>query len=157
MEDVSTLLACGADKVALNTAATRDPELITAIADLYGSQATVVSIETIRGNGGRWQVMTDNGRNHTGRDALEWAREAEDRGAGEIVVTTIHTEGLGHGYDLEMIEKVADIVSIPVVASGGLGTTKHSAIWSKTRASAASIAQALHWEKLKLYDLRSTL
>ena len=110
VEDVSTLLACGADKVALNTAATRDPELITAIADLYGSQATVVSIETIRGNGGRWQVMTDNGRNHTGRDALEWAREAEDRGAGEIVVTTIHTEGLGHGYDLEMIEKVVDIV-----------------------------------------------
>ena len=158
VEDVSTLLACGADKVALNTAATRDPELITAIADLYGSQATVVSIETIRGNGGRWQVMTDNGRNHTGRDALEWAREAEDRGAGEIVVTTIHTEGLGHGYDLEMIEKVADIVSIPVVASGGLGTTKHlSDLVRKTRASAASIAQALHWEKLKLYDLRSTL
>jgi cyclase len=158
VEDVSTLLACGADKVALNTAATRNPTLITAIADLFGAQATVVSIEAIRSESGQWQVMTDNGRNHTGRDVLQWACEAEDRGAGEIVLTTIHTEGLGHGYDLEMIEKIADMVNIPVVACGGLGTTKHlSDLIQKTKVSAAAIAQALHWEKLELSDLRSTL
>ena len=156
--DVSTLLACGADKVALNTAATRDPALITEIADRFGAQATVVSIEAIRGEGGLWQAMTDNGRNHTGRDVLEWAREAEDRGAGEIVLTTIHTEGLGQGYDLEMIEKVADMVSIPVVACGGLGTSDHlSDLIQQTKASAAASAQALHWKKLELSDLRSTL
>lgn len=156
--DVSTLLACGADKVALNTAATRDPALITEIADRFGAQATVVSIEAIRGEGGRWQAMTDNGRNHTGRDVLDWAREAEDRGAGEIVLTSIHTEGLGQGYDLEMIEKVADMVSIPVVACGGLGTSDHlSDLIQQTKASAAASAQALHWKKLELSDLRSTL
>ncbi len=156
--DVTNLLACGADKVALNTAATRDPSLITAISDRFGAQATVVSIEAIRGDSGGWQVMTDNGRNHTGRDVLQWAREAEDRGAGEIVLTTIHTEGLGGGYDLEIIEKVADLVAIPVVACGGLGTTAHlSELLQKTRASGAAIAQALHWEKLQLSDLRSTL
>ena len=81
VKNVSTLLACGADKVALNTAATRNPALITEIADRFGSQATIVSIEA--GRSGRWQTMTDNGRNHTGREVMEWAREAEGRGAGE--------------------------------------------------------------------------
>lgn len=158
LADVSNLLACGADKVALNTAATLNPNLITEIADRFGAQATVVSIEAIRGEGGRWQVMTDNGRNHTGREVLEWAREAEDRGAGEIVLTTINSEGLGRGYDLEMIEKVSSMVSIPVVACGGLGATSHlSDLIRQTKASAAASAQALHWKKLELSDLRSTL
>lgn len=158
VSDVSTLLASGADKVALNTAATRDPSLITEISDRFGAQATVISIEAIRGEGGKWQAMTDNGRNHTGRDVLEWAREAEDRGAGEIVLTTIHTEGLGKGYDLEMIDQVANMVSIPVVASGGLGATGHLRdLIRQTKASAAASAQALHWKNLNLSDLRSTL
>lgn len=156
--DVSTLLARGADKVALNTAATRDPALITEIANRFGSQATVVSIEAIRDEGGRWKAMTDNGRNHTGRDVLDWAREVEDRGAGEILLTAIHAEGLGLGYDLEMIERVADMVSIPVVACGGLGTIDHlSDLIQQTKASAAATAQALHWKKLDLSQLRSTL
>ncbi len=158
LADVSTLLGCGADKVAINTAATRNPALITEIADRFGSQATVVSIEAIQRDKGRWKAMTDNGRNHTGRDVVEWACEAEDRGAGEIVLTAIQPEGLGQGYDLEMIEKVADKVSIPVVACGGLGTTDHLRdLVQKTNASAAATAQALHWKKLELSDLRSTL
>lgn len=156
--DVSTLLSCGADKVALNTAATRNPGLITEIADRFGAQATVVSIEAMRGEGSCWQAMTDNGRNHTGRDVIEWAREVEDRGAGEIVLTAIHAEGLGQGYDLEMMAKVADAVSIPVVACGGLGTTTHlSDLIQQTNVSAAAGAQALHWKKLQLADLRATL
>lgn len=158
VNDVSTLLASGADKIAINTAATRDPRLITEIADRFGSQATVISIEAIRGEGGRWHVMTDNGRNHTGREVLEWAREAADRGAGEIILTTIHTEGLGQGFDLEMLNSVAEAVSIPVVGCGGLGSPNHlKDLIRQTKASAVASAQALHWKKLELSDLRTTL
>lgn len=158
IDDVSALLARGADKVSLNTAATGTPELITQIADRFGAQATVVSIEAIRKDGGGWQAMTDNGRNHTGRDVVEWAKEAQERGAGEIVLTGIHAEGLGKGYDLELVQAVTEVVSIPVVASGGLGTTDHlKDLITQTQASAASTAQALHWDKLSLGDLRQTL
>lgn len=154
IDDVSSLLGRGADKVSLNTAATTNPDLITQIADRFGAQATVVSIEAIRKEGG-WEAMTDNGRNHTGLDAVAWAKEAEERGAGEIVLTGIEAEGLGKGYDLDLIRAVSEIVSIPVVASGGLGTTQHLAdIIQNTRASAAASAQALHWEKLDFDDLR---
>ncbi|QIE47919.1 imidazole glycerol phosphate synthase subunit HisF (plasmid) [Pseudohalocynthiibacter aestuariivivens] len=157
VEDVSAMLACGADKVALNTAATRNPELITDVANRFGAQATVVSIEAIRDKGS-WLAMTDNGRNHTGRNVIEWAKEAEERGAGELIITSIDREGLGHGYDLDLIRLVTEQVRIPIVSGGGLGTTDHlSDLIDKTQASAASVAQALHWKKLNMSDLRDTL
>ncbi|MCT4556792.1 MAG: imidazole glycerol phosphate synthase cyclase subunit [Pelagimonas sp.] len=157
LDDVSGLLACGADKVALNTAATRDPALISEISRTFGSQACVVAIETVYRDGD-WQVMTDNGRNHTGLKALEWAKEVADRGAGEIILTAIHKEGLGKGMDLDLIGKVADMVTVPVVAGGGIGTTDHlRELTQGTSASAVAVAQALHWNKLSIADLRKTL
>lgn len=157
VEDVSAMLACGADKVALNTAATRTPELITEISNRFGAQATVVSIEAIKDKGS-WLAMTDNGRNHTGRDAIQWAKEAEERGAGEIIVSSIDRDGSGRGYDLDLVKQVTDQVTVPVVSGGGLGQTSHlNDLIEHTQASAASVAQALHWNKLKLEDLRSTL
>lgn len=157
VQDVSAMLACGADKVALNTAATRNPELITEVANRFGAQATVLSIEAIR-HGDRWLAMTDNGRNHTGRDVAAWAKEAEARGAGEIILTSINRDGLGTGYELDLVRRVTDEVSIPVVCGGGLGTTGHLVdMVQKTQASAASVAQALHWKKLSMADLRATL
>ncbi|MGV1914724.1 imidazole glycerol phosphate synthase cyclase subunit [uncultured Agrobacterium sp.] len=156
LEDVRELLACGADKVAINTAATRNPQLITQASNTFGSQAVVISIETNLING-QWLVMTDNGRNHTGLQAVDWAREAEARGAGEIVLTAIHKEGLGQGLDIELAKGVCDAVSIPVVVGGGLGKADHlSELLTKTSASAVSVAQALHWNKTTLAELRNT-
>lgn len=155
--DVSMMLACGADKVAINTAATRHPELISEIANRFGSQATVVSIEAVK-HSGTWMAMTDNGRNHTGRDAIRWAKEAEEKGAGEIIITSVDRDGLGTGYDHELVKLVTEQVRVPVVCGGGLGTTAHlRELITKTDASAASIAQALHWKKLQMSDLRTTL
>lgn len=157
-EDAGQLLACGADKVALNTAATRDPGLITRISDQFGAQATVVTIEAIRNGAGQWQAMTDNGRNHTGRDAVEWAREAEACGAGELLVTSIDRDGLGKGYEIDLIRRITDVVTIPVVASGGLGSAAHlTELLDRTEASAAAVAQALHWNRVTIGDLRAVL
>ncbi|WGV15423.1 imidazole glycerol phosphate synthase subunit HisF [Fuscovulum ytuae] len=157
VEDVSDMLACGADKVAINTAATRNPDLITEVANRFGSQATVVSIEAVK-HSGTWMAMTDNGRNHTGRDAVKWAKEAAEKGAGEIIITSVNQDGLGTGYDIELVKLITEQVRVPVVCGGGLGTTEHLRdLVMQTDASAASIAQALHWKKLQLDDLRSTL
>ncbi|QBY01309.1 imidazole glycerol phosphate synthase subunit HisF [Rhodophyticola sp. CCM32] len=157
VEDANVLLSSGADKVAINTAATRDPSLISALSDRFGAQATVVSIEAIR-SGTNWLAMTDNGRNHTGRDVLEWASEAEKCGAGEIVLTSIDKDGLGSGFDVDLVRQVSDRVSIPVVASGGLGTGDHLVeLIDKTEVSGVAVAQALHWRELDLSDLRQCL
>ena len=157
-EDAGQLLARGADKVALNTAATREPKLITGISDQFGAQATVVAIEAIGNGAGQWQAMTDNGRNQTGRDAVEWAREAEACGAGELLVTSIDRDGLGQGYEVDLIRRITDVVTIPVVASGGLGSPAHlTELLNQTEASAAAVAQALHWDKLNIGDLRTIL
>lgn len=155
-EDVTNLLACGADKISLNTAATQTPSLISDIAERFGSQATVVSIEAAKIDG-RWEAMTDNGRNHTGLDAIAWAKEVENRGAGEIVLTSINFEGRGKGFDIELIRQVTEQVSIPVVACGGLGKNEHlDELISQTKISGAAVAQALHWNKLSFADLRQT-
>ena len=157
LDDATNLLKCGADKIAINTGATKNPSLITDIAKNLGSQACVVAIETILVDG-EWIVMTENGRNHSGLKALEWASEVVDRGAGEILVTAIHKEGLGKGMDLELIQNVSSQVSIPVIAGGGLGTCDHlESLIDQTEATAVAIAQALHWKKLYLKDLRITL
>lgn len=157
-DDASALLGCGADKVALNTAATDNPALITAISNAFGSQATVITIEAIHSGGDKWEAMTDNGRNHTGRDVVEWAREVEDRGAGEIMVVSINRDGTGKGYELDLLEKVSANATVPVVASGGLQTPQHLAdLINQTSVSAASVAAALHWKKTDFTALRGVL
>lgn len=157
VEDVSHILACGADKVAINTAATQNPEIIDEISQTFGSQATVVSIEAVKSDGS-WIAMTDNGRNHTGLEVVKWAQEAESRGAGELIITSVEKEGLGLGLDIDLIKKITDVVSIPVVVGGGVGSTQHvEELIETTDISAVSMAQALHWNKLSIADIRLTL
>lgn len=124
LEDVARALASGADKVAINTAAIRQPNLIDSISKTFGSQCFVLSIEAKR-SGKSWECYTDGGREHSGRDAMDWAREAQERGAGEILVTSVDRDGTRRGFDTELIEAVVDAVRIPVVASGGAGNLDH--------------------------------
>jgi cyclase len=158
LSDVKDLLAAGADKVAINTGATRDPELLNAISDTYGSQATVLSIEAMRRPGGGWEAMTDNGRNHTGLDVVRWAVEGASRGAGEILLTSIDRDGTGRGVEIDLVAAVSREVDIPVIASGGVGSTQH-VVDAITRggASAIAIAKSLHYRQITLAQARSAL
>jgi cyclase len=123
--DVKTLLSVGADKVVVNTGAIRRPEIITEIAELYGSQCVVVSIDAKRHEGGRYEVFSDFGAQPTGLHPAEWARKAQDLGAGEVLITSIERDGWLQGYDLELCRAVADAVTIPTLILGGAGTWNH--------------------------------
>jgi cyclase len=128
LDDVRTLLRAGADKVSLNTAALARPELVREAARAFGSQCIVVAIDAKREGGapnGRWGVYTHGGRKPAGRDAVEWARRAEELGAGEILLTSMDRDGTGDGYDLDLTRAVSEAVSMPVIASGGAGTLEH--------------------------------
>ncbi len=121
VQDIERVLLAGADKVSLNTAALHDPTLITRGAEPFGSQCIVVAIDVKRSNGA-WQVFSHGGRTPTGRDALEWSREVVERGAGELLVTSIDSDGTQAGYDIELLARLAELVSVPVIASGGAGS-----------------------------------
>jgi cyclase len=126
-EDVQRLLRAGADKVSLNSAAVRDPDLLSRCADRYGAQCIVIAIDAKRTPDG-WEVFVDAGRTPTGRDAVTWAAEATaKRGAGEVLLTSMDRDGTGEGYDLELLEAVRDATTVPVIASGGAGTLAHFA------------------------------
>ncbi|WP_420471665.1 imidazole glycerol phosphate synthase subunit HisF [Brevundimonas sp. FT23042] len=142
---VQRLLRAGADKVCVNTAIYRDPGLITEIATRFGSQCAVASID-VRALDGDWECFSHAGREPTGRKVLDWAREVEDRGAGEILVTSIERDGTMEGYDLALIEKVASAVRIPVIASGGAGNYEHMvAAVLEAGASAVAAASIFHY------------
>jgi cyclase len=123
--DVRDLLSAGADKVSLNTAVVQRPELLDELSQAYGAQALVVAIDAKRRSHGGYGVFTHGGRTDTGLDALAWAREVARRGAGEILLTSMDRDGTGDGYDLELVRAVCDTVSVPVIASGGVGTLEH--------------------------------
>jgi imidazole glycerol-phosphate synthase subunit HisF len=127
IDDIRSLLRAGADKVSLNTAALARPELISEAAQRFGSQCIVVAIDAKREPGEplRWGVYTHGGRRPAGRDAVQWARKVEDLGAGEILLTSMDRDGTGDGYDLELTRAVSEAVSVPVIASGGVGTLDH--------------------------------
>ncbi|MEK9570117.1 MAG: imidazole glycerol phosphate synthase cyclase subunit, partial [Paracoccaceae bacterium] len=144
VEDVGKLLAVGADKVVVNTAATKNSKLISELADNFGSQAIVVSIEAGFFDGS-WLVMTDNGRNHTGINVYEWAKTVEKMGAGEVVITAINREGTGSGFEHELSKRVCEMLSIPVICNGGFGNVTHlEKLIIDTSASGVGIGQALH-------------
>jgi cyclase len=149
--DAQQLLEAGADKVAVNSAALERPELVTELAEELGSQAVVVAIDAERG-----RVRSRAGTSDTGRDAVDWAREAEERGAGEILLTSIDADGTRDGYDLELTAAVAGGVSLPVIASGGAGTAQHVADALEV-AQAALLASILHEDPARLGTLRSEL
>ncbi|HJR03300.1 MAG TPA: imidazole glycerol phosphate synthase subunit HisF [Methylomirabilota bacterium] len=124
LEDIRTLLRAGADKVSLNTAALERPALVTEAARAFGSQCIVVAVDA-KATNGHWEVFTHGGRRLAGRDAVEWAREVERLGAGEILLTSMDRDGTGDGYDIALTRAVAEAVSVPVIASGGVGCLEH--------------------------------
>ena len=147
LEDVKNALRSGADKVAINTAAIRNPDLVRAVAEAFGSQCMVVSIETKRTGPDRWEAYTDNGREQTGVDALEWAERAVELGAGEILLTSVDREGTEKGFDLQFLERIARAVTVPVIASGGAGSPEHIREAFAAGADAAAVASILHYGK----------
>ena len=122
VDDVRDILRAGADKVAINTAAVKRPELIRDVSTVFGSQCMVLSIEAKRQSDGRWHVYTDNGREKTGIDVIEWAIRGVELGAGEILLTSVDREGTRKGFDIELARAVSDAVPVPVIASGGMGS-----------------------------------
>jgi cyclase len=125
VEDARRLLRAGADKVSINTSAVEDRAVVSACADAFGSQATVVAIDAKRRETGGWQVFTHGGRRATGLDAVDWAAEVVERGAGEILLTSMDRDGARNGYDLALLSAVSSSVGVPVIASGGAGSTGH--------------------------------
>jgi cyclase len=129
--DVRALLSAGADKVSINTAAVEDPDFVTSAGSRYGVQCIVVAIDAKRvktrkkSDAPRWEVFTHGGRKTTGLDAIEWAAKMVDKGAGELLVTSMDRDGTKAGYDVELLRAISDAVTVPVVASGGVGTLEH--------------------------------
>ena len=157
-EDAAAALDAGADKVALNSAALADPSLLTRLASRYGSQAVVTAIDAKRADDGRFEVFARSGRAATGREAVEWAREAAERGAGEILLTSIDRDGTRQGYDCPLTSAVARAVSIPVIASGGAGTFEHfHEVFTEGRADAALAASVFHFSEHAVAELKAYL
>ena len=156
VEDATGLLRAGADKVAINTEATKRPELLTDMARRFGSQCVVLSIEAKRTRPGKWEVYTDNGREKTGLDVVDWARRGEQLGAGEILLTSVDQEGTRQGYDVELVRAVAPNVDVPVIASGGMGKLEHfREVVCEGGADAVAIAGVLHYDKVRIDEIRS--
>jgi cyclase len=155
VDDVRDLLRAGADKVAINTAAVRRPELVSDVSRRFGSQCMVLSIEAKQQAPGRWEVYTDCGRERSGVDAIEWARRGVELGAGEVLVTSIDREGTRKGFDTELTRAIAAAVPVPVIASGGFGSDEHLRDVVRAGADAVAIADALHHERTTLAAVRS--
>jgi cyclase len=156
LADTENALRAGADKVAINTAAVARPELLNEVAKRFGSQCMVLSIEAKHRPAGGWEAYTDNGREHTGLDVVQWARRAVDLGAGEILLTSVDREGTRKGFDIELTRAVSDAVSVPVIASGGMGTVAHLIeVVREGHADAVAMADILHYKRSSFADLRS--
>lgn len=160
VEDMRAMLQAGADKVAINSAAVNDPSLITRGADAFGNQCIVVAIDAKRTDAtdSGWEVYVRGGRKATGRDAVAWAMEAEDRGAGELLVTSMDRDGTKSGYDLDLLRAITSRVQIPVIASGGAGTLEHlEAGLVEGGASAVLAASIFHFGEYTVEEAKSYL
>jgi len=156
VEDVHDLLQSGADKVAINTAAVRRPELISEVAKRFGSQCIVLSIEAKQQGPDHWEVYTDCGREKGGLDVSEWARRGVELGAGEILLTSIDKEGTRKGFDLSLTRTVTDVVKIPVIASGGMGNPQDVVnVVHKADADAVAMAYSLHYDRFTIGEIRA--
>lgn len=159
VENARELLRAGADKVSLNTAAVQRPELISEVADAFGCQCVVLAIDARRRSSGGWEVTTHGGRQSTTLDALAWAREGVQRGAGEILLTSMDADGTKAGYDLELTRTISSSVTVPVIASGGAGTLEHFAevLSPSAGADAALAASLFHFGELTVPQVKSYL
>ena len=155
IEDAIEILRLGADKVAVNTAAVARPGLISEISSALGSQAMVLSVEAKKIDKKKWEVYTDNGRESTGIDVIEWLIKGEDLGAGEVLLTSVDCEGTRKGFDLDLIKAATDSLSIPVIASGGMGKYQdlHDAVYN-ANADAIAMADILHYNRLTFDEIR---
>lgn len=154
VEDAREILRSGADKVAINTAAVQRPELISEMANTFGSQCVVLSVEAIKQADGKWLAFTDNGREHTGLDVVEWVKRAVELGAGEILLTSVDKEGGRKGYELELIKAVSAEVNVPVIASGGMGQAQDGIDAVDAGADAIAMADILHYERDTVQGVR---
>jgi cyclase len=153
VKDVEMLLHSGADKVGINSAAVRNPELLSEGANNFGSQCIVLAVDVKR-HGNSWRVYVKGGREDTGLDAIEWIRAAEQRGAGEILLTSMDGDGSKNGYDLDLIKRVTELVRIPVIASGGAGNASHVVDVLKAGADAALLASILHFGETTVQEIK---
>lgn len=157
-DDVRHLLRCGADKVAVNTAAIAQPGLITEIAREFGSQCMVLSIQAKQIAPGRWEAYTDTGRERSGIDVIEWARKGVQLGAGEILITSVDREGTRKGFDIDLVRTVAAEVNVPIIASGGMGSAQDAVdVVQQGHADAVAMADILHNKRATLAEVRQHL
>ncbi len=159
IDDVRMILSMGADKVAINTAAIKSPELITEVAEAFGSQCMVLSIQAKRSrtHEGKWEAYYDNGREHSGYDVVEWAKRGVDLGAGEILLTSVDNEGLQRGMDLELIKQISQVVDVPVIFGGGAGSANDIVKAARAGADAVACASVLHYKKSTVQDIKNDI
>jgi cyclase len=157
INDIELALKSGADKIAINTQAIKYPEIIKEASRIYGSQCIVGSIEAKK-RGPKWEAYIDNGREETGVDVLDWAKEIEQLGAGELIVTSIDQEGTKKGFDTELMQSISKSLSIPVIASGGCGNLNHmSETFQNTDISGIAIASILHYDVISIKEIKNHL
>lgn len=158
LDDAKSMLMCGADKVAVNSGAIRNPGLLTDIAQVFGNQCVVLSVEAKQVVRGRWEAYIDNGREPTGLDAVEWCSRAVELGAGEVLLTSVDRDGTKKGLDVDLVDAVSRAVHVPVIASGGTGTAAHlETLFTETGADGVALATALHYGVLDIPGIKSTL
>lgn len=156
VDDATQVLRTGADKVAVNTAAVANPDLITEISRRFGSQCMVLSVEAKQVAPGKWEVFTDNGREYTGLDVVEWVKKGVAMGAGEILLTSIDREGTRKGFDIQLVKAVTQAVSVPVIASGGMGDVNEVVgVVNDGGADAVAMADILHYKRATIGDIRA--
>ena len=155
--DAQAVLDAGSDKVSVNSAALARPDLIDELSDRFGAQCVVVAIDAKQVAPGRWEAFVAGGRTPTGRGAVAWAAEAERRGAGEILLTSMDRDGTEQGYDLALIEAVARSVRLPIIASGGAGSVEHLAEALRAGADAVLVASLLHYDRLSVAEIKQGL
>ena len=156
VDDATNVLRVGADKVAVNTAAVSNPKLITDIAQRFGSQCMVLSIEAKQVGHDQWEVYTDNGREHTGLDVIEWVKYGVSMGAGEILLTSVDKEGTRKGFDIALIRAVSAAVDVPLIASGGMGKPEDLLeVVNEANADAVAMADILHYNRAVIGDIRT--
>lgn len=158
IDDVRDTLRAGSDKVGINSAAVRNPDLINEAAEMFGRQCIVAAVDAKKVEDGSWHVVINGGRIDTGKDLLEWVQELEERGAGEILLTSMDADGTKTGYDIEMTKAVCDLVNIPVIASGGAGSVDDFAdVFEETGCDAALAASLFHYGELTIDEVKTAM